>query len=201
MGRASSLERNGAAWPSRQHRDGLCLYARCGEQGRSRQAEWAPDPHPLGDRTAFDAYVEYRTDDGEPGFLGIETKYTELFSQKRYESDRYTEITEAPHSGFRPGASGRLASARTNQLWRNTMLALAHTTQRFNQGFSVVLHAAGDGEIGSAIEAFYAEREEPGSLLRVVTYERLIDAVAQEPGATEWAGGFRKRYLDLSPVR
>ncbi len=46
------------------------------------EIERAPDRATaiLNDRTAFDAYVEYRSSAGGRGFLGIETKYTEPFS-------------------------------------------------------------------------------------------------------------------------
>jgi hypothetical protein len=165
------------------------------------EVEWSPEPHPLGDRTAFDAYVESASADGDRGFLGVETKYTEKFSQREYERARYVHLTEAPGSGFRPGAAERLAGTRTNQLWRNALLALAHREAGFQHGLSVVLHAAGDTEIGSAVDAFYAERAEPGSLLRVVTYEDLIDAIGQHSAARGWSEWFRGRYLDLSPIR
>ena len=166
------------------------------------EVEWAPCPHPLCDRTAFDAYVEYRTGEGEPGFLGIETKYTERFSPKRYEKTRYTEITEAPGSGFRPGAAEQLADPLTNQLWRNAMLALEHQKSGFGEALSVVLHADGDEDIGEAIDTFRDQREPPETLLRVVTYERLIAAIEAEaePDVADWCRRFRKRYLDLSPV-
>jgi hypothetical protein len=52
------------------------------------ECEWAPPaPEHLGDRTAFDAYIEYRDERGRRCFLGVETKYTEPFSQKEYESE------------------------------------------------------------------------------------------------------------------
>src|SRR5205085_12394917 len=39
------------------------------------ECEWAPEPSPLRDRTAFDAFVVFTTHEGERRFLGIETKY------------------------------------------------------------------------------------------------------------------------------
>ena len=87
--------------------------------------EWAPEPAAhLGDRTAFDAFVAYRRADGGRGFLGVETKYTELFSQREYDTEAYRRLTSDPASGFRAGAAGRLLGSRTNQLcgthfWRS----------------------------------------------------------------------------------
>ena len=41
--------------------------------------EWAPQPKDeyLNDGTAFDAFIEYEMEDGQKGFIGIETKLTE----------------------------------------------------------------------------------------------------------------------------
>ncbi|MXY78759.1 MAG: hypothetical protein F4Y94_03485 [Chloroflexi bacterium] len=167
------------------------------------RVEWKPKLHPLGDRTSFDAFVEYVNPAGGRGFLGVETKYTEAFSRKRSEKPRYTEITEAPDSGFRPGAAEQLAHPLTNQLWRNTLLALAVLDQsNYAEGYSVVLHAPRDEHIESAIDAYYAQREEPKSLLRVATYEDLVAAIEEQPGpdVADWCLRFRQRYLDLTPV-
>lgn len=46
------------------------------------------------DRTAFDAQVTYRTRDGTERFIAIETKYTEPFSQVRYDRPEYRELIE-----------------------------------------------------------------------------------------------------------
>ena len=53
--------------------------------------EYAPSPADeyLGDRTSFDAFVAYRRPDGQPAFLGIETKLTEPFSPGEYDKPTY----------------------------------------------------------------------------------------------------------------
>ena len=53
--------------------------------------EWAPTPASeyLSDKTAFDAFIEYDASDGKPGFIAIETKLTEPFSQTVYDGDKY----------------------------------------------------------------------------------------------------------------
>jgi len=68
--------------------------------------EYAPEPRHeyLNDHTAFDAFVEYERPDGGPGFAGIETKLTEPFSQKRYDSPACRRWMEGPRS---PGAATR----------------------------------------------------------------------------------------------
>jgi len=47
--------------------------------------EYAPQKEDhLNDLTSFDAFIEYQYPDGNLGFIGIETKLSEPFSQKKY---------------------------------------------------------------------------------------------------------------------
>ena len=165
--------------------------------------EWAPDPElHLHDRTAFDAIVRYVTGDGRRAFLGIETKYTEPFSRKRYCSDRYVELTNDPEAGFRKDAWLRLKAPATNQLWRNALLAHSlRRTSEYDRGHVVVISCEGDGAAARAIAGLSAELCEPASLLRSTTYEALIDVLVSNPESSSWAQKFRRRYLDLSPIR
>ena len=165
--------------------------------------EWAPDPElHLHDRTAFDAIVRYVTGDGRPAFLGIETKYTEPFSPKRYCTDRYVELTEDPEAGFKNGAWERLKGSATNQLWRNALLAHSlRRTSEYDRGHVIVISCTGDSAAEKAIAGLSAELCEPASSLRSTTYEALIDVLVCLPESSHWAKKFRRRYLDLSPVR
>lgn len=166
------------------------------------RVEWAPprEDH-LEDRTAFDAYVRYRTSSGLTGFLGIETKYTEKFSPEKYDRTSYREWTSKPTSGFRDGAAGRLMGSLTNQLWRNALLTLSLAgTAEFDEGYCVVVHCERDAELERAIDVFHAERLKPGSLVRTISYEAIIDELRNHPEVSEWAQAFAERYLDLTPV-
>ena len=171
--------------------------------------EWAPDPAAhLGDRTAFDAFVRYRTSDGRQAFLGVETKYTEPFSPKPYDSERYDDITRDPASGFKSGAEDRLRESKTNQLWRNALLVCSlrskgesgDSPDEFDDGHVVVLSCKGDPGAEGAIEGLESQLHEPSSLLRAATYEELMSKFADMPNLRSWAGMFQRRYLNLSPV-
>ena len=171
--------------------------------------EWAPDPvaH-LGDRTAFDAFVRYRTSDGRRAFLGVETKYTEPFSPKPYDSERYDDITKKSASGFKSGAEDHLRESKTNQLWRNALLVCSvrsngvsgDSPDEFDDGHVVVLSCEGDRGAERAIEGLKEQLHEPSSLLRAATYEELMSKFADMANLRSWASEFRRRYLDLSPV-
>ena len=165
--------------------------------------EWAPNPGAhLGDRTAFDAFVRYRSSDGRRAFLGVETKYTESFSPKRYESERYDAITRDAKSGFKPGAEKLLVESSTNQLWRNALLVHSlRLTDDFDDGYVVVLSCEGDKNAEKAIDGLKSQLDQPSSLLRTATYEELISKFSDIAALRSWATGFQRRYLDLSPVR
>ena len=164
--------------------------------------EWAPNPDAhLGDRTAFDAFVRYRSSDGRRAFLGVETKYTERFSPERYESPRYDAVTQDPKSGFKAGAEKVLVESPTNQLWRNALLAHSlRLTDEFDAGHVVVLSCERDNNAESAIDGLGNQLHEPLSLLRTATYEELMSKFADMAAVRSWANEFRCRYLDLSPV-
>jgi hypothetical protein len=163
--------------------------------------EAPPADQHLGDRTAFDAFVEYRSSDGELGFLGIETKYTEPFSAAKYSRPIYTALTEDPASGFRPGAAAVLQEPATNQLWRNALLVLSlRRTRPYRHGHVVVLACRGDAGAARAVAGLREQLVAPDLLVRAATLEDLIEAATQREGLRQWALGFRRRYLDLSPV-
>ena len=63
----------------------------------------------LEDRTAFHACVRYRRPDGQEGFVGVETKYTEPFSQKEYCTEPYLRLS-SNLTVFRAEAAVRLKS-------------------------------------------------------------------------------------------
>ena len=166
------------------------------------EVEWTPPgEHPLGDRTAFDTFVEYRTGSGTRGFLGVETKYTDSFSQREYWTPIYAKITSSPESGFRRGVAGRLRAPHTNQLWRNCLLAVqARSGGRYECGHALVLARAEDTAGRSVVEQVRSKLAHPDQLLRFVSLEEMINAAIVESELEEWAIAFKQRYLDLTPV-
>ncbi|MBT3941519.1 MAG: hypothetical protein HOC77_11640 [Chloroflexi bacterium] len=166
------------------------------------EVEWAPNPAKhLGDRTAFDAYVEYTTSNGRRGFIGIETKYTENFTQQDYDRPEYRSVTEDPASGFKPGAADVLKARSTNQLWRNSLLAASvRKKEGFDVGHVWVLACKGDRTLTRAVKTFEGQMDDPRSLLRVANFEDLIAEALKFPDLAEWASAFDSRYLDLSQI-
>lgn len=166
------------------------------------QCEWAPQAPSsfLNDRTAFDAVVFYQRADG-PAFCGIETKYTEPFSQKQYEpSDRYRLVTAACGWFQDPSsAPDRLMGSKSNQLWRNVMLAASVELAGVGgRGSVAVVALEGDAGAANACAAVGAELSATGSQrLRSVSLEQIVDAArTSDEGLRAWADRFNRRYLD-----
>ena len=149
----------------------------------------------LGDRTAFDAIVWYRTARGEPRFLGIETKYTEPFSQRVYDNTTYREVTDAS-SWFTTDAAEELHGSATNQLWRGLMLASLTEGATASEGRYVVVTPADDDTAREVVELAARHLTDP-SRLSWVTLEQIV-ACARRLGdhrLSAWAEAFASRYL------
>lgn len=159
--------------------------------------EYAPQPPErfLGDRTAFDAVVFYRTAAG-PRFMGIETKYTEPFSATEYETSRYGEVTSASGWFEAPGSAPRvLKGSKSNQLWRNLMLAASLEIAGLHGQGSVAVVALRDDP--GAAKAVKILREHLTDQRRLVwtPIEALLDAADGVPALAEWSLAFRLRYI------
>lgn len=168
--------------------------------------ENAPDKRShLDDGTAFDAFVDYELPDGARGFVGVETKLTEPFSQKAYKFGLgYSRWTDADDWWWRDGAEAQFPDVRINQLWRNHLLAFAmhQAPAESAEGYCAVLYHDGDKKCTEAITA-YRRHLHPEAERTLLSW-RLSDVVAAWEGAAEtpdekrWLAALRLRYLDLS---
>ncbi len=162
------------------------------------QCEWAPRPisNYLSDYSAFDAFVEYLDSDGQRCFLGVETKYTEPFSTKRYDTQRYRAVTQ--DSGwFIDGAADVLVDPTSNQLWRTAMLAARMVSRGdFARGRVVLLSLDDDVRATIAARALREQLIDPHNFIHL-TYEQLTQSAGTtpDPELRQWAERFRTRYL------
>ena len=164
--------------------------------------EYAPEPAKdyLADRTAFDAFVEYRRQSGGLGFFGIETKLSEPFSQKEYDTAVYRRWTERPSSPWHPEGYPNLQRKAHNQLWRNHLLVYALQEQSdYERGTIVVTGHPLDTGLEKTIAGYRELLVDPEEL-RVWSVDRIMEAAeaAIETGAhNEWLVAFRTRYLEM----
>lgn len=168
--------------------------------------EHAPEPRAdyLNDRTAFDAFVEYVTVDDRPAFLGVETKLTEPFSPKSYDTAEYRRWMRGPNSPWREGAIRHLLEIRHNQLWRDHLLAVAtldHPASRYSRGRLMLLRHPGDKSCAKSARSYQGLLRPGDGTFVDMPLNRLMDYVANldlDDGHAEWLEAFRLRYLDLA---
>jgi hypothetical protein len=152
----------------------------------------------LGNRTAFDVYIEHTAPGGGESFIGIEVKYHENLEVKPAEGrDRVIEV--ARRSGiFADDSLASLNEPPLQQLWFDHLLALsmlqADEARWHGRGLYVLLHPV-------ANEACYrVAHEYQRHLLDRSTFERLSleEAVAalQAKADAPWVEAFYRRYLD-----
>ena len=175
--------------------------------------EWAPRPEfGIGDHSAFDAIVFYKagTDDR---FYAIETKYTEPFSpSEKYKASqpgkRYAAATtdtgwfDNPHAVLNEDSDrkpGQLWRSKTNQLWRNVMLA-AWFGEVGNKGRGSVAVVALADDTGAKVAHDLVRAQlsqDHRTRLRLISLEDINKATWDlAPDLRWWAFWFRTRYLD-----
>ncbi len=160
--------------------------------------EWAPQPADeyLDDRTAFDVFIEYEGDGGHAGFIGIEVKLTEPFSQRRYDKPTYRRWM-TPDSPWRADSREAVADIRHNQLWRDHLLAwsmLRRQSCTYRSGhLSVVFHPE-DHRCRGVIDR-YRTLLRSHATFSAFDLSQVISA--WRPFAGEWLQTFAQRYLAL----
>jgi len=156
-----------------------------------------------GDHSAFDAFVEYVHCDGAPGFLAIETKYTESFSGKGSKPDGRLEGLSTRL--FTPESWERVKLMSTQQLWRTHLLAETMRGDHYEQVTYLVLHAEGDKECVDVLPEYKVALSHHSNLhdrFECMTLESLIGKVMPRLSAinAQWLNNFWARYLDWGPV-
>ena len=161
--------------------------------------EWAPTPESeyLDDKTAFDAIIEYEASDGRPGFIGIETKLTEPFSEQKYAGAKYRRWM-TPEAPWREDAMEAVSLTQHNQLWRDHLLAwslLNHPRSEYGHGRLVVVFHAEDRGTSDVIDG-YRRLLRDAATLEALDLGAIVSA--WRPHAGEWLSEFERRYVDLS---
>ncbi len=166
--------------------------------------EWAPTPQRdyLGDSTAFDVFIEYKTKNGELGFISIETKLTEDFSTDEYDRIKYRQITE--ESPWWPDDINvtKLSSSKFNQLWRNHLLSyalLTHQSSTYAQGTQVVIHHPLDTKCAKTVVDYKKMLSENSCFVAFDLQEimSIWSCVLEDCEASQWLNDFDERYLQM----
>ena len=164
------------------------------------ELEWAPEPAAefLADRTAFDAFIEYDHADGGRGFVCVEAKLTEPFSNRHYDQPAYRRWMVAD-SPWREDAASAVDRVEHNQLWRDHLLAwslLKHPRSRHEHGLMVVVHHPGDDRCMRTVDA-YRSLLRDDSTLATRSLADVVAAWKPHLGRATWLREFELRYLAL----
>ena len=168
--------------------------------------EYAPEPKGeyLDDSTAFDAFIEFVRPDGNRGFIGIETKLTEPFSQKHYDGPAYRRWVEQTDSPWPEDAWPRLDDVRHNQLWRDHLLAVAMKKQseaHYVCGFLMLVYHPEDKHCVETKNAYKNLLKPNDNTFLDYPLDKLVGIIKsalQDDSSRRWLTEFNKRYLDLS---
>lgn len=159
----------------------------------------------LGDRTAFDAFVEYELENGDLGFIAVETKLTEPFSQKEYPSKRYTDWFARDNGWWLPGSETDFPNPETNQLWRDHLLTFAVLRQspgKYKEAFCAVVYHDLDEGCPAAIKAYRRKLTEAGqATLLEWPLGKILSSwhpSADTRQQSDWLSALRLRYVDVN---
>ncbi len=167
--------------------------------------EYAPYPKSeyLNDGTAFDALISYERPDGSLGFLGIETKLTEPFSQRHYDSCDYRRWVERQDSPWPRDSWSQLDHIDYNQLWRGHLLATAmthHPRSPYSAGLFVLVRHPGDAQCAQVVDAYKKLLKPQDHSFVDLTLDSVVDAWerAFPVRCSDWLDNIKLRYVDLA---
>ena len=155
------------------------------------------------DNTAFDVFVTCTTQDGQPGFIAIEVKYSETMAEPlAAHRSRYDELSSAVGLFKDPDAPA-LRRNPLQQLWREHLLSRAmignglYATGRF-----LVIHPAQNHQCAGAVAVYqrHLQSDHPDvSGFQALTLEDCVSAF-KAIGDPETAEALHARYLDFERV-
>jgi hypothetical protein len=165
--------------------------------------EYSPargDPKYTGDRSAFDVYVEFLSDSGNKGFVGIEVKYHENLKNKPAGMrQRYFEIASKMNC-FKESALGRLQQKPLEQIWRDHLLAGSILqADDFDDGFFVFLYPRSNKHCSQAIKD-YRNCLTDSKTFEDWVMEDVVSAI-QQFTQDKWIYLLYDRYLNLEKVQ
>ena len=157
------------------------------------------DERYLGDKTAFDVFIEYRGPENKKGFIGIEVKYHEnLMEPPSAHHERYDAVADKMQC-FKSSKLPDLRRAPLQQLWRDHLLAgsmIAKPELGYSEGIFVLLYPAANHYCRAAV-CEYRRCLLDSSTFEAWTLEELVGVLSLVSPA-DWIEEFRHRYLDFS---
>ena len=171
-----------------------------------------------GDRSAFDVFVEYTSNNGKHGFIGIEVKYSETLmegrdsvndilnkqfcNEQRTRKDRYRELSNGL---FSDDKFERLERLPLFQIWRDHLLAVSMVnaySEKYDEGVFLFLSPHSNVPCRDGVEEYVKILETPEGLASYFYHDWLedyidtLDAVFDD----EWTKQMAIRYLGRTSI-
>lgn len=152
-----------------------------------------------GDSTAFDAFIVYETVQGKPGFIAIETKYSEAMTEPTPKlKPRLGELAQTSSLFWDPH-NPELRSAACQQFWREHLLAQALLLRKdYSEGRLIVIAPTLNHPVQASIaryrDCLIAPTHDQVDYTGVAL-ERVVEAIAQA-GELDYARSLFRRYCD-----
>jgi hypothetical protein len=169
------------------------------------EIEWAPQPATdyLNDRTAFDAFIEYRTENGQLVGLGIETKLSEPFSQRVYDRPEYRRWMQLPDSPWYSDSWNNVLAIEYNQLWRDHLLVVAlrfHPKSKYDRTRLMLVYHPEDVNCERNFLNYKNLLRNDDDSMVSYSLDQIVDrwlSVVKKDDHNKWLRSFKKRYIDL----
>jgi hypothetical protein len=168
--------------------------------------EYSPgrgDEKYLGDRTAFDVFIEYEKED-KKSFLGIEAKYVETLAEESLEEaegnfkrhPQYKKITE--NCGlFKPDVINDIKKPPYSQIWRDHLLSISLKNgegKMYDNGYFVYLYPVNNYECHSAVKSYMDFLPNPETSFFEIYVEDLIKNIYKNI-KEDWTNELVDRYI------
>ena len=159
----------------------------------------------LGDRSAFDVFVEYRKGN-KRGFIGIEVKYSEsLEEETKGQAIKNFEKPEQQYEHwtntcgiFEDGSIDHLKVPPLSQIWRDHLLCIA-TKQDYDEGFFVFLFPQKNSQCQEGVNnyqkylKFDDEKQKCFYPLHLENFVNVLTKFSKE----KWVTELKERYLGI----
>ena len=175
--------------------------------------EYSPcrgDKNFTGDRSAFDVFIEYISNEGKKGFIGIEVKYAETLREGAdkvdvtYQKHKEEYLNIANSAGiFKLESLENLRKSPLFQIWRDHLLSISLLKNNlYEEGFFVFLFPKANEECFSGVQQYreqlrfrYRAEEKTGFYWEFLDdFIETLDKLVNQ----EWTKELKERYLGLS---
>lgn len=159
------------------------------------------------DKSAMDAIIRYEDPDGRPGFIAIETKYSENLGMNEASENGKERSREIIRSlgCFRPDVEERIVAGkiRLTQIYRNFLLSESYGADKGYASYSLVLaperHPSTDKEVNSLADELLPEFRDK---IRSMSLEEFAGSLIRNSpsGFRETFEKFWDRYLNFGKL-